>query len=55
MTVHSLRLIASFALLGAVLAGSLTGWMEHNTIDFRMVGAALGALAAIGGKAMHVL
>ena len=53
--IHSLRLIASFSLLGAVVFGSLTGWIEHQPVDFRAIGAILGALTAIGAKAYHAI
>lgn len=39
---RSLRNVASFALLGAVTMGLLTGWGEHPPTDFRAWGA--GAL-----------
>jgi hypothetical protein len=52
---RSLRLVASFALLGAVLAGVTLGWMDHFPFDPRIVGAALGAGAAIAAKAAHAL
>lgn len=51
--IHSLRLVASFALLGAVVAGAFLGWAE--THDFRAAGAVLGAAAGILLKTSHVL
>jgi len=46
LTLRSLRLTASFALLGATLAGVLLGW--HNfPFDPRWIGAALGTIASI--------
>ena len=44
---HALRVIASFALLGAVLAGIGFGW-SHWSIDPRMIGAIVGGLLGLG-------
>ena len=49
---HTLRLVASFALLGAVLAGVAFGWSGE---DFRAYGAAVGGLLAVAGKSIHVI
>ena len=46
MNVRSLRLTASFALLGAILAGVLIGWQDLS-FDPRLIGALLGAAAGI--------
>ncbi|MGJ0507484.1 MAG: hypothetical protein ACR652_10165 [Methylocystis sp.] len=53
--IHSMRVIASFALLGAVLMGVLAGWADEQTVDVRLLGAIAGALAAVGAKALHIL
>ena len=50
---HALRIIASFALLGAVLAGVAFGWSQWN-VDPRIFGAiggaAFGLFAVIHGR-----
>ena len=51
---HTLRLVASFALLGAVVMGSLLGWME-NPFDPRAVGAGAGGIIAVIAKVSHVI
>lgn len=51
--IHSLRLVASFSLLGALVAGAFLGWTE--THDFRAAGAVLGAAAGILLKTSHLL
>ena len=55
ITSHSLRLIASFALLGAAVCGVAAGWMEHPAVDYRAIGAVGGAVAAVGLKARHLI
>ena len=55
ITIHSLRIIASFALLGAVVCGVATGWMEHQAVDYRAIGAVVGALSAVGLRARHLI
>jgi hypothetical protein len=45
-TIHFLRFVASFGLLGAVLAGIIFGWMDHE-IDFRVIGALVGAVVGL--------
>jgi hypothetical protein len=52
---HSVRLVASFALLGAVLTGIAVGWVGQLPFDPRIIGAVVGALAAIAGRATHTL
>lgn len=52
--VRSLRLTASFALLGAVIAGVLLGWHGFS-FDPRIIGAGLGAVASVVAQATHVL
>jgi hypothetical protein len=54
MTVRSLRLIASFALLGALVAGALIGWQDFS-FDPRLIGAFLGAAVGIAVQASHAL
>lgn len=55
-TVHRLRIVASFALLGAVVAGITLGWMDHNSADYiRAAGAAVGAIAGIGATVRHAI
>lgn len=53
--IHSLRTVASFALLGAVVSGVLAGWVDYQTIDPRAIGAALGAAVAVGAQMVHAL
>lgn len=49
--IHALRLVLSFALLGAVVAGVLFGGMEF---DLRPYGAAIGGAAAAIYKLTHL-
>ncbi|WP_315757260.1 MULTISPECIES: hypothetical protein [unclassified Bradyrhizobium] len=51
--VHTLRFVASFALLGAVVSGIGVGWMDHLPFDPRIFGALGGAALAIAAKAVH--
>lgn len=44
-TIHFLRFVASFGLLGAILAGIAFGWLDHEM--FRVVGALVGVLVGI--------
>jgi hypothetical protein len=44
-TIHFLRFVASFALLGAILAGIGFGWLDHEM--FRVIGALVGVLVGI--------
>ena len=44
--IHSLRIMASSSLFGVVFAGAFFGWIE-STIDFRMIGAAVGAVLPV--------
>ena len=48
--IHSLRVVASCALLGAVIMGVLTGWTDQQAVDFRLFGAIAGGMVA--GAAM---
>jgi hypothetical protein len=42
--IHNLRLISSFALLGAVIAGAFLGSsIDQTTLDIRTFGAVAGA------------
>lgn len=50
---HTARMVASFALLGAVLAGATLGWHEHASIDFRVVGATVGGVVGLIGQFIH--
>lgn len=49
-TVHYLRLVAAFALLGAVIGGIITGDNES-----RLIGAIIGAGVFIGAQAFDIL
>lgn len=53
--IRTLRTVASFARVGAVLAGILLGWNEQYGDAFRLAGAAIGAIAAPGLETAHVL
>lgn len=53
--VHTLRFVASFALLGAVVTGVGVGWIDHLPFDPRAFGAVGGAVFAMVVKAMHVV
>ena len=48
------RVIASFALLGAVVVGAFSGQAELGSVDLRVFGAAAGAVAA-ALKLSHVI
>ena len=54
MTFRSLRLTASFALLGALIAGVLIGWQDFS-FDPRLIGAFLGAAVGILVQARRAL
>ena len=43
-TIHKLRLVAGYALIGSVLTGAALGWMP-TAFDWRIVGASFGAIA----------
>ena len=49
------RLLASFALLGAVLVGVFTGNHEFNSIDPRIFGAGAGVAFALIAKLAHLI
>jgi hypothetical protein len=46
-TIHKLRMIAGFTLIGSVVAGALLGWLDAPIIDPRVFGASIGALAGV--------
>jgi len=48
---HTVRMVASFALLGAVATGVLFGWAD---VDLRPIGAAIGAGVAVVYKISHL-
>lgn len=50
--IHLMRLVLSFALLGALIAGTLFGGADF---DLRPYGAALGGSAAALYKILHIL
>lgn len=52
---HTLRFVASFALLGAVMTGVGVGWIDHLPFDPRAFGALGGALLAVVVKAAHLV
>lgn len=55
-TFKTLRMISSFALLGAVLAGTFFGWGNESTADLaRTYGAVGGAAFATTFKVLHLL
>jgi len=45
--VHQARVVASFALMGAVMAGLVSGLIVHPSDEIRLVGAVIGGVAAI--------
>jgi hypothetical protein len=45
--IKSLRIIASFILLGAVIAAIATDWAQSKSVDFRVIGAVLGGILGI--------
>ncbi len=49
------RLLASFALLGAVLVGVFSGHHKLNSIDPRVFGAGAGAVFAVIAKLTHLI
>ncbi len=52
--IRSLRLIASFTLLGAVVAGSATAFFDP-AMDYRGIGVAVGGGFAALAKLTHLL
>lgn len=50
--IHNTRIVLSFALLGAVVAGAVFGGFDF---DVRPYGAAIGGVAATVYKLMHIL
>ena len=53
--IRTVRQIAACALLGAVTAGAVFGWVDHTAVDPRTVGAGMGAMAGIGAALLHIL
>lgn len=49
---RSTRMVLSFALLGAIVAGSFFGWVD-STVDPRAVGAVTGGAGILLFKALH--
>jgi hypothetical protein len=47
---EAVRFVASFALLGAVVAGAAIGWMDQLQFDPRLAGAILGAALGVAAK-----
>jgi len=45
--VHALRILASYSLLGAVIAGIAFGWSHRLSFDPRWVGIAIGVLVGL--------
>jgi hypothetical protein len=41
-TIHKMRIVAGFALVGSVLTGAFLGWVP-TPFDVRFIGAGLGA------------
>jgi hypothetical protein len=52
-TIHSLRMVAACSLLGAVVTGIATGWVDSPPFDLRAIGAAIGAMSAIAMQVLH--
>ena len=50
---HALRVIASFALLGAVLAGAVFAWF-HWSVDPRVIGAIVGGVFGLAIVIRHM-
>lgn len=50
--IQTTRVVLSFALLGALIVGVFTGWMDA---DLRPYGAAIGGAGAIALKLSHIL
>ncbi|NMM19128.1 MAG: hypothetical protein HHJ15_04075 [Rhodoferax sp.] len=50
----SLRIVAGFALLGALASGTFLGWVDVPG-DIRSYGAAFGAAAGVYAKFSHLL
>jgi hypothetical protein len=45
-TIHQLRTITGYALIGSVLTGALLGWIP-SPFDLRIIGVTIGALAGV--------
>ena len=54
--IHRVRIVASSALLGAVVAGTFFGWLPAlGMIGAHEVGAALGAGVGVLANAKHLI
>lgn len=51
----NLRFLAQCCLLGAVVAGILTGWHDEPAVDYHTIGAIAGGLVGTAIKILHVL
>jgi hypothetical protein len=47
ISIHFLRIVASFTLLGAVIVGVVTGAMEREPVDPRLFGAVIGLIVGV--------
>lgn len=55
-TLHRVRIVASFALVGAVVAGTFFGWLPAlGLIGVHEVGAAVGAGVGVLANAKHLV
>src|SRR5262245_12690827 len=50
---HVLRIVTSYALLGAVLAGASLGWFHNLPFDPRSIGAVIGVIAGLAIVIRH--
>jgi hypothetical protein len=53
--IRNARFVASFALLGAVLVGVVTGGHDFGAADPRLFGAGAGAIVALAVKLLHLI
>ena len=53
--IRGARMLASFALLGAVLVGVVTGHHDMTSTDPRIFGAGAGLVLALIAKFAHVI
>jgi hypothetical protein len=54
--IHLVRATASFALLGAIIAGIFAGWADHpGGIDVRLIGGITAAIVAVVAKVIYVI
>lgn len=55
-TLHSARIVASFALVGAVVAGTFFGWLPAlGLIGVHEIGAAVGAAVGVVANIKHLV